>query len=307
MLYSRNGVSVLCFLLYFIPSLAQSPDSLVNEYLSRYRSGHYDLSMQKSILALDPGRVLPVLHLRCHDSLSVIRRATYSLIKETGLTAHNPLITKHCILALVSGCLDKDPFVANENINNLTAFSSSVFDPEIRYELAEVYRKSSHPSGDLVLLCGFAGTRDLIPDFTRAVSETAKTSRQSQWAFHLALARMGEKNEVDYCLRQVRKYPLSDDVVSELFPDLIYIRQKETFNYCFGCIADSALHCTSSNPDREMQVPCACRIIRMVAPYVRNFPADADKKKPCDNTAISSVREWWYANKGTVILNDGLY
>jgi hypothetical protein len=128
------------------------------------------------------------------------------------------------------------------------------------------------------------------------------------WAINLALARMGEKASLDYCFGKIKSQPLSDKVVTWLYPDLVYTRQPEAINYILSQILADSKDCNSSSPETDEKTICAFKIIEMVAPVITNFPIKVDKygELEIDNydEALLKIRNWVLSKPQILISNE---
>ena len=105
--------------------------------------------------------------------------------------------------------------------------------------------------------------------------------------------------------------PVNDDVVYDLFPDLVFVRQPRTFSYMLAQVNRDTKDCRSANPSKETPILCAWRVLAMVAPYIEDFPLRQDVAGGLDTNdyqqALSTAREWIAANADGLVLITNTY
>jgi hypothetical protein len=71
---------------------------------------------------------------------------------------------------------------------------------------------------------------------------------------------------------------------------------------------NDAKNCESANSDNTERIPCAYRIMEMLAPIIENYPlkqnASGDIETNDYPMALQTVREWFKINKAYKILRD---
>jgi hypothetical protein len=212
---------------------------------------------------------------------------------------------------IIKGCRDKDSGICGMELNSLTHFRKDDFDNEAAYELSVLTKEKIPHYHILIKLTGFVGISDLKAGYRQMLADKKYPNAQSRWALHLSLARMGEQDEIDYCFQKVRNIKVNDDVVYELIPDLIYTRQKKVFDYLLEIIESDEKSCSSSNPDSNVKIICAYRVMEQIAPYIENFPVETgtsgDLKTTNYDTALAKVREWIKANRESYSIKTDSY
>jgi hypothetical protein len=140
------------------------------------------------------------------------------------------------------------------------------------------------------------------------LSQDASQSRKDRWAAMLALARMNDQQAIDDVLNRVKRMPVGDAVVYEVFPDLVYTRRPEAVSYLVEALNNDAKNCESANSDDTERIPCAYRVMEMLAPIIENYPlkqnASGDIETYDYPMALQTVREWFKINKAYKILRD---
>ena len=118
-----------------------------------------------------------------------------------------------------------------------------------------------------------------------------------KWNSLLALARLGDNNALNIVLEKVKKAGVNDDVVDALFPDLIYTQQRRAFDYLVSVLYSDDANCQSPDPESSSTMNCACRVIEMLAPIIKDFPLKVEPggDLATDNylSALITVRDWF--------------
>jgi hypothetical protein len=156
----------------------------------------------------------------------------------------------------------------------------------------------------LVLLAGYLniGREEVFRQYL-----TPELPVKRKWNLALALARMGDEKALNYCLEKVKKAPLDNSIVGYVFPDLLYTRQKAALDYCVEWVYSDEKHCRSANPDSPEAIPCAYRIIELLAPIIVDFPVKVDPAIGLESDnypeTLQLVRDWLKAHPDYTIEN----
>jgi hypothetical protein len=288
------------FLFHLIIGYTQTITNQVNEYIANQQNGQVSTEIIKKLEKYSLSDVLTACSSKLSDSLVSTRGFAYQLIYSVALRKPEDPHLPKVINALITGLDDTDGGVVYNNYNYLTQFSATAFDIEAKIKLSQLVKHGTQHYPLLIKLTGFAGISDLTYDYKEMLRLKTYKDKNTRWAVYLALARLGSTEHAGFCLNMVQKYPVSDDVVYELLPDLAYIRTKEAFDYMLNIILKDDKNCSSSNPDSEAKIICAYRVIKIVAPYIVNFPVKIDKggdiiTKNYEITLLE-VREWINTN-----------
>lgn len=299
------------FLLHFLIGYSQTITNQVNEYIADQQKGQLSTELFKKIEKYTLSEILTACSPRLSDSLASTRGAAYLLLSATALRKPEDPYLPRVINALITGLTDPDGGVVHNNFNYLTQFSATAFDTEARIKLSQLVKHGTQHYPLLIKLTGFAGITDLSYDYKEMLRLKTYKDKNTRWAVYLALARLGSTEHAAFCLEMAKKYPVSDDVVYELLPDLAYVRTKDAFDYMFDIILNDDKNCFSSNPDSEARIICAYRVIKIVAPYIIDFPVKLDKGGDIlsgnyEKTLVT-VRDWINANRNNYELNAQKY
>lgn len=103
-------------------------------------------------------------------------------------------------------------------------FKKTEFSQEQRTHIANLVRK--HKFVSLVQLAGYLDIVELRPDLEAIASQHEDSN--ANWYAHLALARMGDKVQLDYCMAQIAQLPPAE-LIKTYTDDLAYLRTTESF------------------------------------------------------------------------------
>lgn len=224
------------------------------------------------------------------------RNKAYQITKEIGLKASDDQIRSKAITSLVQGLGDKNKGVVGMIINYLFEFTPEDFNSNNKSNLQQCVRTGISHYEDLIRLTGYVNISELIPFYQEKLKITTSGKISTTWAMHLALAKMGDQWEADYCLQQVKKLGLREEVVLNMFPDLVYINYKPAFNYLLETIMTDSKNCRSPQPDVTQGVICAFKVMELVANHVEGFPVTLNAYNEIEtddyDALLLKVRDW---------------
>ena len=140
------------------------------------------------------------------------------------------------------------------------------------------------------------------------LSQDQSLGRKDRWTAMLALARMNDEQAITDVLNRVKRMPLTDAVVYDIFPDLVFTRRPEAISFLVEAIYSDAKNCESPNSDNAERIPCAYRIMEMLAPVIENYPLKQNASGDIETTdytgALQQVRNWFKSYTNYSILRD---
>ncbi|HEX8038201.1 MAG TPA: hypothetical protein VF490_03595, partial [Chryseosolibacter sp.] len=155
-------------------------------------------------------------------------------------------------------------------------------------------------------LAGYLGLRDLEPDIWQRSQPGNPIA--IRWAAMLSLARLGNSEATAAIMKRVSKFPVNDDVVYELFPDLLYTRQPEAIAYMIAALQSDDPNCLSADAEKEKPIPCGYRIMELLAPVIAGYPLQVDQSGDLATSdypkALQTVRAWFNHSTAYQILTD---
>ncbi len=289
-------------LLFSISATSQKKlDESLNVYFVQWQKGQSVTEISESFLQFDREDVISEAERYTSDTLTDNRFAAYSLINFLGHNVESTLLKKRVLKQLIFGLGNRDGGIIGKNMSYIASYEVKDFDAELKYMLSDLIKKRSQHYQELIKICGWLNITDLIYDFHQMINDKQKTSSQDRWAMRLAMARMGEPDMIEFCLQKAKNASVTDDVVYDLVPDLIYTRQRSMFNYLFQIIESNEKRCSSPNPDSDAKILCAYRVMEQIAPYIEEYPisvdASGDLKSDNYEKALMEVRSWIKQNR----------
>ena len=288
------------FIIVFI-LLVTSPKIYANDvasYLQEYgRTGVSNYSVEQDITKNNGLEgLLKKLNTFYSDTLTRVRQKAYYLTYKKA--AQSPANRKLATNILLNGSGDKDGGIVGQNLGFLRSFNMEDFDEESARLINMRLENPRIPHyKDFVLLAGFVGTgKDIL--YQKVLDQNV--SVKVKWYVSLALARMGNAEQVASCMDKVRKLPVNDNLIDYAIPDLVYMRQKESIDFCVGILNSNEKLCHSLNPDNSESILCGYRIIELLAPVVVDIPValDASGFLSSDNYEglLNTARQWFADN-----------
>jgi hypothetical protein len=213
------------------------------------------------------------------------------------------------VLKLVDGLADTQPAVRNSCVEYLSQCIRRDFTAQSQERFSEQFNSNAWFSKELVLLAGFIGHPACRATLEGLAYSPAPNRRRLQWHANLALSRMGDNSAMSWCLSQIDRIGINDDVTYELLPGLVYTRQRRMFEYLITVLNSDEKLCTSSNPDSDESILCGYRVMEYLAPVVGGYPLKQHPSGDIDtrdyHKALLSVREWFAKRNGNYeILTD---
>lgn len=237
------------------------------------------------------------------DSADGVSARAYELTFRIASPSLNPAARQRAVDILMNACSSG----AGEAPEFLTHFRKEDFTPSAKDSLRKYVRSSASLHLDrLMKLAGYLGLRDLERDiWRRSLPGNAVPVR---WAAMLSLARLGNTDAIAAIMTRVRRMPVNDDVVYELFPDLLYTRQADPVAYMVGALQSDDNNCLSADAEKEKPIPCGYRIMELLAPVIAGYPLQLDQSGDLTTSdytqALKTVRAWFDHADAYQILTD---
>lgn len=286
-----------------------------NDCLKRIRSGkiftnEIELKEWLNICKNDTISLLNCLVVHISDSVLVDKLpASISLIKNISIKSTNEKIKGASIKFFLSASKSKNSGISSLSLNTLKKYPSMFFDSSDLDSISSLIEKYPNVYKESVEIAGYLGDTRFLSKIHEVFPSSRSFSKPERWATYKALARLGDKEALDYCISRISSLKLSDQVVDALYPDLIYIHRKEAFDVLIKALNSDENLCTSSNPNSDRKIVCGYRIMELLAPEIENFPVkilpsgDLDAKDY--KKALLEVRAWFNTNGNNyTILNN---
>ncbi len=162
-----------------------------------------------------------------------LQRRIYDTYYRVGLSSKSLIDRKNMIKSLLNSCGDSlnTSYACQTSLDNLQKVNKNEFDADDIEKIQNLLIKDYNtyyphpieytPYDDLVLLVGFLDIEKSIPKLKSLISPNSNYERK--WEAHLALARLGQKESIDYCIEEVKKSKFGFNELEEIS----YIRQPE--------------------------------------------------------------------------------
>lgn len=295
--------TVLLLLSTISIAAAQSP--LLLNYIQDARKGHYPSAKALIENKSQYENVLKEIPPFLSDTLKSVRQASYSLLRQIGSASDKTGIRTKTV-SLLSSSLTRFSDDGDVISSALQNFTKEDFDTPSRAAIQEALSTISNKNS-LILLAGYVGDAGTIP-YLKPFS-LAGNQQTIRWSALAAMTRLGDGEAMNEILRRVKKIPLTGDVILHLFPDLVYTRQKQIYDYLVEVLNSDKEDCESADNDHPKPILCGYRIMEMLAPAIKNFPLEVDaggdmaaKDYP---KALEKVRKWFEKHKDFEIKKEG--
>lgn len=237
------------------------------------------------------------------DTLSRVRAKMYSLVGDAGSGSKDQNLRRQAVSKLVNATNDSENL--DLLLSKLSSFTKSDFNISSTDTLVALFRRKPPYLDQLARLVGTLQINELKEDL-RTLSGPSMKNQRTRWSALVALARMGDDEALQSMIRRVQRLPVNDDVVYEVFPDLVYTRQRQAIDYLIVELKSDEKKCTTADAEDETPITCAYRIMEMLAPVIDKYPlqvdASGDIKAKDYNKSLKSVREWFTKNQDYKIL-----
>lgn len=232
------------------------------------------------------------------DTLAQVRARMYSLVGEAGSRSQDKTIRGLAVNQLVKATADYNNL--DLLLTQFNRFTSNDFSNNSKDSLISLFRQRPPYLDQLVRLVGSLQITSLS-DELRTLSGPATTNQRIRWTALLALARMGDQEATQSVMKRVQRLPVNDDVVYEIFPDLVYTRQRSAIDYLIVELKSDEKKCFTADAEDETPITCAYRIMEMLAPVIDKYPleqdASGDIKTKDYKKSLTTVRTWFEKNK----------
>lgn len=298
---------IQCCMFAYIASAQPQKD--IGEIFKTNSLGHSTYRQIKNLFQIyQPDIILDNVIYYLNSKSETDRQLAIKLIYKVAKNANGEKTKTNATYELVNkGLRDKSPTIIYRCINYLENLPDRNFISKTNNSLASVIHSSTTHFKSLIRLSGRLQMDQLIPYYESKLKNDSTISPSAQWNLRLTLGRLGDQEQVDYCINKVSAIGINDEVIYRLLPDLLYMQHKHVFDYLLEQIAVENNTCTSANPDDEIPIDCSYRLAEAVAPYIKDFPvstdASGDLKTNDYKQSLNEIRKWIKDNISTYQLN----
>ncbi len=277
---NRNLILLFVILYTINNTYSQNPsniESTINSYMKFVRENNYAPTLDKSLLQQEnSSEIFKSLQKYYLDTLPKTRLKAYYITYKVGLS-YDSDTKNYAVNKLVSGCKDGDSGIGGSCFDWLSSFNKDDFSENAIDSISVLLERETAHYDKLLKMIGFLDLKEKTGLIRNRLTNNSINSKQNRWAAHLALARLGEQDEIDYILGKVKSLQLNDNVVYNVFPDIIYTRQKQLFEYLIDVLHSNEKNCFSANPESTEKIICGYRVMEYLAPVIEDYPIEIDK------------------------------
>ncbi len=244
------------------------------------------------------------------DTLSRVRDFVYKVLDKTATKNTDTSIRQKCVYRLVFACNDKDKTLRERFAHYLEDYKAEDFSQQSKDKLVSYLSLGKDKYYNIVKIVAFVGLTDQLSAIQNLLNnDTTITSDKERWQLRLALARLGDENQIASCTDFARSRKVNDRVIEYLLRDIVYIRQKEPVDYLIEILQSEDKNCRPPNADSTTPIVCGYRIMELLAPAVVDFPLiyneDTQELEAEDyEAALQTVRLWFLHNPDYKIRKD---
>lgn len=298
------GLLIAISCAYLAPAHAQ-PHAAISDIFNAHEQGSSTYSEVKNLFSShEPQFILDNCLYYLNSEEESNRQLAVKLIYKVAQQATAQRIKHKATYQLVNkGLRDPSTTVIFRTINYLDNLPVDCFDANTKNNLAGTLTSRPPHFKSIVRLSGRLQMDQLIPYYSSILNNDSTLNRSTQWSLHLTLGRLGDQEQVNYCIGQVARIGMNDEVIYRLLPDLLYLNHKLVIDYLLDQLLIENNSCSSADPDHEVAIDCGYRLAEAVAPYVQDFPIQVDASGDLDTDnyvqALITIREWITTNRLT--------
>jgi hypothetical protein len=254
----------------------------------------------KEFFTAIPDDILKELPKYESDTLHNVKRLIFDLYDQTG--KKNDLIIKQAVVQkLVSACKDNDFQIRKYVSNKLKYYPKEAFTDISKTKLSNYLKDDQSIFKNIIRIVAYLDMDDQISQLNNLLSDTSLTDQLIRWDLSIALARLGDEEQILYCVEYARSIGVNDRIIHYLLKDLVYTKQKECFDYLLEILFSDAKNCIPPNPDLYDPIVCGYRIMEIIStsvidyPY-ETYPGTSQLKADDYDEALETVRQWFRDN-----------
>lgn len=299
---------LLIIFLALLTTAASAQQRGVDTYFSQLRAGKSP-NLPTEIYKPETAKIiLNALPVYAKDTLVIVRSKATLIARVVGTKSTISTLRQQAITQIIQAANDKSTGNVGAAFNYLTEFKKTDFTKTHKDSLVALFKRNPPYIETLAKLVGFIEIKELQNDLF-ALSQNSALGRKERWSAMLALARMKDERATADVINRVKRMPVTDAVVYEIFPDLLYTCRPEAIAIVVEALKSDAKNCNSANAESNDRIPCAYRAMEMLAPVIKDYPLKQDASGDIETTdyvaALQQVREWFVKNERYVILRDG--
>lgn len=203
--------------------------------MGQVRNGKTDFEKIDNILLYDHQILVQAIEKYHSDSSVNVRFITQTILYKIAVESENNSVRQKIAGLFVNSGLDPEPLIMQQAAGYLLMFHSSDFSADSRNMIRQLI-SGKNPKKEWILICGVADIPDQKPVLKKMIADKNDTPyagmgswyRSVSWYARLALARMGSKKNVNFCIRKVEQDTNEILRVTILLKDMAYTRNKKS-------------------------------------------------------------------------------
>ena len=191
----------------------------VNETMELRRQNNYwkGLSPFRSYIKDSAQAMITAFKPYVSDSLENVRSLAYNAVAVTGQKSSDPNVRQQAVTILTDGCLDKEASLRKNIANQLENFKKEDFNADSKQKLSALLNRETTYFTHTIKLIGFLEMNDQNQTLKNLLNNEQIKDRTLQWDIRLTLARLGDEEQIKYCVDFIRGTGLNDKVIYNLF------------------------------------------------------------------------------------------
>lgn len=300
--------SILLLLISFLFLFSHSSQAKVGQIINVVTSSQ---SLQVSNLELDLSQdEYSELINRFNSINSTLNRnqryLTYWIANRiANITNIEPVNITTISYLIETGLSDDDFGNVERVITFLSSYDHNIFTDYQKNQISALVVSKKEPLAALIKFAGYLQINSINYFLLRIIADN-DYSESVIWNAHIALARIGNDESLMFCLNSIKKTGINDLVAFHLLPDLIYINQREMVDFLLYQVLEDNYNCSSPNPESDVPILCAYRIMEALAPIIVDFPFEVDESGDLlvddYEEALVLCREWISININNYLL-----
>jgi hypothetical protein len=286
-------------MLFSCVARAQSGDASLESYFSEIQRGKYSAIPKFLLVPENVSTTLKNIIPYLKDSSANVRAKAYLIVQRAAYGVNETSTRQNAVTKLIQACKDNDSGNVGLALEYLEGFNKKDYTKASQDTLVKLFKRRIPHYDKLIRLIGFLEIKAVQEDL-QTLSQQTTTIKKERWSAMLALARMGDIVAIQNMMMRVKKLSVNDDVVYEIFPDLVYSRSKDAFNYLVQLLNSDDKNCEPAGADSEGKIPCAYRIMEMLAPAIVGYPLQVDDSGDIMTkdyvAALKTSRNWFTAH-----------
>jgi hypothetical protein len=235
-----------------------------------------------------------------HENVNLRTWAQFE-IRGIGRRNESIKVKAKALEAILKFSFDPDLAIRGNNANFYKSFPKEAFTPAFISELKPILHNDSFVNKGHVLLVGFLELEEekdwlenhILSGRAKLLYEDPRFELGTvRFAAHMALARLGEKDNIDYVIRTIMDAPV-EDILRKRLKYLSYIKQPETIEIFFNFLFTDKILPDVSGWKRTY----ANYVIPYIYDSVQDFPVDDPGLFGHSEEQIKQARDWVTAHR----------